>query len=481
MSVSPPPNHQPKVLQAPQCDFCIVHPASGEALTAVGVQVQHPITHEVAFSIMRLPLERGPWQTFRFDSDGCIACVAQPNLVLTGSPSSLQPLYLHPKSPSLISRGLQLWAAVESQQRLPPVHRELAHDVCQLRLEEGHKAERERLYVDFNVHPAQEQPIMYAFRDKSNQLLHLEPQRLRILHLSDTHSLHRDIAPALLPTADLLLHTGDFSISGTDAEYRDFDAWLRLLKEHSKFKHCCVITGNHEFHDPSNRVVAGLLPAAQLLDHSYVRARLPNATYLAHEEVVYEGMRIFGSTWEPYCSGCDPDHPGLTPTENALWCAHCCSNPAAATPHKFDAIPAGTHVLLTHGPARGVLDWETGEQAYGSSLALRQRIVACGVRAHLFGHVHEQRGVYAKNAAGGYDGGVQYKDPRMAATPEPGPPPPDYPCDIVSNNAMKNNSRHEDPTRHYIAGPPRLIIAERVPGPGSMCDWRFRLPKPGEQ
>ena len=146
MSVSPPPNHQPKVLQAPQCDFCIVHPASGEALTAVGVQVQHPITHEAAFSIMRLPLERGPWQTFRFDSDGCIACAAQPNLVLTGSPSSLQPLYLHPKSPSLISQGLQLWAAVESQQRLPPVHRELAHDVCQLRLEEGHKAERERLY-----------------------------------------------------------------------------------------------------------------------------------------------------------------------------------------------------------------------------------------------------------------------------------------------------------------------------------------------
>ena len=42
------------------------------------------------------------------------------------------------------------------------------------------------------MQPAQEQPIMYAFRDKSNQLLHLEPQRLRILHLSDTHSLHRD-------------------------------------------------------------------------------------------------------------------------------------------------------------------------------------------------------------------------------------------------------------------------------------------------
>ncbi len=29
---------------------------------------------------------------------------------------------------------------------------------------------------------------------------------------------------------------------------------------------------------------------------------------------------------------------------------------------------------------------------------------------------------------------------------------------------MKNNSRHEAATRHYIAGPPRLIIAERVPG-----------------
>ncbi len=75
---------------------------------------------------------------------------------------------------------------------------------CGWTQEERHKAEKDRLYVDFNVpppdvDPAQEQPIMYPFRDKSNQLLHFEPQRLRILHLSDTHSLHRDIAAGRAP------------------------------------------------------------------------------------------------------------------------------------------------------------------------------------------------------------------------------------------------------------------------------------------
>ena len=120
---------------------------------------------------------------------------------------------------------------------------------------------------------------------------------------------------------------------------------------------------------------------------------------------------------------------------------------------------------MTHGPASGVLDWEGPSHAYGSSAALRQRIIDCDVKAHLFGHIHEQRGVFVKNDHGDYEGGVEYRHPQHPHMPfpTPGPPPSSYPCDIISNNAVKNNSRHEAPIKHYIAGPPRMIIAHRLP------------------
>lgn len=474
MSVSPPPATNLKAF--PACDFCIVHESTRQALSPCR-EVYHPFTQEAAWTVTRREVTREPLQTFRFEPGGFIACVGQPSLVLTGTVTSEKQgdLYLHPRSPVLISQGLQQWEPVETRQILQRTYGVLAHDVCQLRLQGTN------FYVDFNVDPYNGAPIIYHLRDKPNQLLHLEPQTLRILHLSDTHSLHRRVFD--LPPADLMVHTGDFTISGTDAEYRDFDCWVAHWKMMSRFKHCVAIAGNHEFHEPSHRVCAGQLSPAQVLDPSYVRSRLPNATFLAHEQVVFEGMRIFGSTWEPYCSGADPDLPGDSQTEQQLWAAHCARSPAHATPHKFDLIPAGVHLLLTHGPARGVLDWETPHQAYGSSVALRERILACNVQVHMFGHVHEQRGAFVKNDAGGYSGGVEYVHPLQGCRcPHPGPPSPEYPCDVISNNAMKNNKRHEAiPETHYIAGPPRLIIARRNAGAGDISTWRFHLQQVPEQ
>ncbi len=420
----------------------------------------------------RQELTRHPLQKFRFDADGYIVCAGRPDLVLTASSVSLGAVYLHERSQDGTLEELQQWETVESRQCMPPAVGVLQHDLCHLRLRARHL----QLYLDFNEEPHSGDPLMYAYRDKANQVLHLEPQSLRILHLSDTHSLHRHASfPGPLPFVDLLVHTGDFTISGTDAEYSDFDAWLGWHRNQSYFKHCVVIAGNHEFHEPSNRVCAGQLAAAQVLNPNYVRSRLHNATYLAHQEVNFEGMRIFGSTWEPYSDGCNPDVPGSSETEQALWAP---LSGSSAAPHKFSMIPEGTHMLLTHGPARDILDWERPYQPYGSSAALRQRIVDCRVRAHLFGHIHEQRGVFVKNGFGGYEGGVEYVHPQEhELCAHPGPPPPHYPCDIVSNNAMKNNKRHEaSADRHYIAGPPRMIIAHRQQGPGAVSNWRFELP-----
>ncbi len=43
---------------------------------------------------------------------------------------------------------------------------------------------------------------------------------LRIIHLSDTHGVHRRLRNLL--EADILVHSGDFTMSGSEAETRLF-------------------------------------------------------------------------------------------------------------------------------------------------------------------------------------------------------------------------------------------------------------------
>ena len=47
---------------------------------------------------------------------------------------------------------------------------------------------------------------------------------MRILHLSDTHSQHRQLKN--LPKADLIIHSGDASENGTESEILDFLDWF---------------------------------------------------------------------------------------------------------------------------------------------------------------------------------------------------------------------------------------------------------------
>lgn len=47
---------------------------------------------------------------------------------------------------------------------------------------------------------------------------------MKILHLSDTHGKHRELTN--MPSADILVHSGDFSLVGGDMEALDFIEWL---------------------------------------------------------------------------------------------------------------------------------------------------------------------------------------------------------------------------------------------------------------
>ena len=55
----------------------------------------------------------------------------------------------------------------------------------------------------------------------------------RILHLSDTHGLHRQLGA--LPDADVLVHSGDFTMGGAEKEAFDFMEWLIALPHPRRF------------------------------------------------------------------------------------------------------------------------------------------------------------------------------------------------------------------------------------------------------
>merc|ERR1719511_352006 len=94
----------------------------------------------------------------------------------------------------------------------------------------------------------------------------------------------------LLPDADILVHTGDFTDHGTLEEIQDFNSWLG---EQRRFQHKIVIFGNHEYKSP--------------VAPSQTKALLPNATVLEHEVLDICGLRFFGSPWVP---GHRSDAPG---------------------------------------------------------------------------------------------------------------------------------------------------------------------------
>ena len=173
--------------------------------------------------------------------------------------------------------------------------------------------------------------------------------RINILHLSDTHGLHRQLPQ--LPDADVIVHSGDFTMAGTEQEVFDFTNWFCDLP----YRHKIFIAGNHD----------DCLYGAELsgLDD--------NCHYLCNSGINIEGIKFYGvpmfmeddmtRKYKEYLSG----------------------------------IPDDTDVLVTHQPPAGILDYD-GHRHYGS-LELFEKIQIVCPRLHLFGHIHSAFGTSLSN------------------------------------------------------------------------------------
>ena len=311
---------------------------------------------------------------------------------------------------------------------------------------------------------------------------------LTIVHISDTHGMHRKIESSgfKLPHADLLVHTGDFTDVGLDREFELFDEWCAEITP--RYTHgVVVIAGNHEYKKPLEQIEDGVVAVEDVCGPAFIRSRLPSCRVLHHEMLEVAGLRIFGSPWVPWARAGNPDTVGSGAGHAAAWrgaaAAHATLSTAASAqpggqhaaasalpPHRFGDIPAGTDILLTHGPAAGVFDTMEGclGHCWGSSNHLRASIYRTKPVAHLFGHLHEQRGQWLRSTGatgsagastpGRYVGGVEYEATPGVPYVTNGPPPADYPADLVCCTAMKNHPGC-DGKKPSIAGPGRLITA----------------------
>ncbi len=179
---------------------------------------------------------------------------------------------------------------------------------------------------------------------------------MRLVLISDTHS-HRDFH---LPEGDVLVHAGDATSTGTAAQVRQFLAWFAAQAHRRKL----FIAGNHDWlfqRDPG-------AAAALVAEH-------PGLDYLQDSGIEIDGIRFWGSPWQPEFCAWAFNLPRRGERLREVW----------------SRIPPGVDVLVTHGPPHGTLDQVGGGEHLGCE-ELRLRLAAVRPRLHVFGHIHDGYG-----------------------------------------------------------------------------------------
>ena len=177
---------------------------------------------------------------------------------------------------------------------------------------------------------------------------------MRFYVISDTHDHHRDLP--FDEDADGIIHCGDFSHGPLSEE--DFLQWFSELP----FKYKILVAGNHD--ESPEKDLEGFKQKCHLL----------GVTYLQDSGIEIEGVKFWGSPWTPTFgpfSFMDDD---------------------MELEKYWQLIPDDTNVLITHGPAYGVLDKARSPLNLGSKTLASRMHSLMNLKYHLFGHIHESWG-----------------------------------------------------------------------------------------
>lgn len=206
---------------------------------------------------------------------------------------------------------------------------------------------------------------------------------LRFVCISDTHS-KIERSQLVVPDGDVLLHAGDFTNVGFVEEVEAFAQWFGSLPHKRKI----LIAGNHDLtmHPETFALGIGRRFGHKAMDAEAAASKcatvraiidaIPGCEYLCDSGTVVEGIRIWGSPWQPEFGGWAFNLPRGEPCRE-----------------KWRLIPSDADVVITHGPPLGYGDLcRSGARAGCLDLLveLQERVQP---KYHVFGHIHESHGV----------------------------------------------------------------------------------------
>ena len=152
-----------------------------------------------------------------------------------------------------------------------------------------------------------------------------------------------------MPEADVLVHSGDFTLGGSDMEALDFLEWFC----DQPYKHKIFIAGNHD----------------DCMIDATLEGLPDNVHYLHDSGITIDGVSFYGV---PMLAEYNDGEMKLL--------------------EHYDLIPCKVDALITHRPPLGILDCTNDKTHYGSPLLLN-RVSALKPKINLFGHTHGAYGI----------------------------------------------------------------------------------------
>ena len=187
----------------------------------------------------------------------------------------------------------------------------------------------------------------------------------KIWIISDTHEKHGAL---IVPEVDAVIHCGDEANSSQPEknlpESMRFFEWYSSLPIERKL----FVPGNHSTAISRGWVAPDMYQSVE---------------FLIHQEADLFGLSVFGSPWAPSMPWQNPwVYTKKRDKMHAVW----------------ESLPDGIDLLVTHGPAKGILDM-VGSMVAGKGFVC----VGCASLAkwidrhrpaiHAFGHIHDDKGV----------------------------------------------------------------------------------------
>jgi Icc-related predicted phosphoesterase len=191
----------------------------------------------------------------------------------------------------------------------------------------------------------------------------------KITFISDTHNKHKHLTSKgmgnILGSGDILVHAGDSTSMGQKHEINEFLKWF----SNTDFEHKIFIAGNHDF---------GFEQKTDI-DQEFKDFGI---TYLFDNDITIDGIKFYGSPWQP---------------EFHNWAFNLPRGDELAA--KWEKIPDDVDILITHGPAYGILDYAPIGGHVGCE-ELYRKIVEVKPKIHVCGHIHDS---YGQKSMGGIE------------------------------------------------------------------------------